>query len=62
MAINPEDLNKIRAAVTTSLHEHWGLFLSEGIILVILGITALVLPAVATFAVEIGRASCRERV
>jgi uncharacterized membrane protein HdeD (DUF308 family) len=53
MAINPEDLNKIRAAVTTSLHEHWGLFLSEGIILVILGITALVLPAVATFAVEI---------
>ncbi|MGC1388827.1 MAG: HdeD family acid-resistance protein [Steroidobacteraceae bacterium] len=53
MAINQEDLKKIKAAVTTSLHEHWGLFLSEGIILVILGFIALVLPAMATFAVEI---------
>ena len=40
MAINQEDLEKIRAAVTTSLHEHWGLFLSEGIILVIFGVIA----------------------
>ena len=53
MAINQENLKKIRAAVATSLHEHWGLFLSEGIILVILGIIALLLPAVATFAVAI---------
>jgi uncharacterized membrane protein HdeD (DUF308 family) len=53
MTIDKENLKKFRAAVATSLHEHWGLFLSEGIILVILGITALLLPAVATFAVTI---------
>ncbi len=53
MAIDQEDLKQIRAALTTSLHEHWGLFLSEGIILVILGIVALVLPGMATVAVEI---------
>jgi len=53
MAINPHDLKKIQAAVATSLHDHWGLFLSEGIILVILGIIALVVPVMATFAVEI---------
>ncbi len=53
MAIDEENLKKIQAAVATSLQEHWGLFLSEGIILVILGFIALVLPAVATFAVEI---------
>jgi uncharacterized membrane protein HdeD (DUF308 family) len=52
MAINQEDLEKIQAAVTTSLHKHWGLFLGEGIILVILGVIALVLPAMATIALE----------
>ncbi len=53
MTIDQEDLKQIQAAVVTSLHEHWGLFLSEGIILVILGIVALVLPGLATVAVEI---------
>jgi len=53
MAINQDDFKKIQAAVATSLHQHWGLFLSEGIILVILGIIALALPAMATFAFAI---------
>ncbi|HWJ17177.1 MAG TPA: DUF308 domain-containing protein [Geobacterales bacterium] len=53
MAINPENLTKIQAAVVTSLHEHWGLFLSEGIFLLILGIAALLLPAVASIAAAI---------
>jgi uncharacterized membrane protein HdeD (DUF308 family) len=53
MGINPVDLKKIQAAVATSLHEHWGLFLSEGIILIILGSVALLLPAVASLAVAI---------
>jgi len=35
MAINPENLKKIQAAVASSLNEQWGLFLSEGIVLVI---------------------------
>jgi uncharacterized membrane protein HdeD (DUF308 family) len=53
MAMNQEDLQRIQEKVRTSLHEHWGLFLTEGIVLVILGMAALFLPAVATFAVEI---------
>jgi hypothetical protein len=36
MAINPENLKKIQAAVARSLNGQWGLFLSEGIVLVII--------------------------
>lgn len=41
------------SALNTSLREHWGLFLAEGIILVLLGMAAIVLPPVATVAIEI---------
>src|ERR1700719_2571041 len=37
---NPQD---VRAALGRALHDHWGLFLAEGIILVILGLIAIVL-------------------
>jgi len=40
-------------ALTSAIHEHWGLFLAEGIILVILGIAAILLPPIATLAFEI---------
>ena len=43
----------MRAAVATSLHAHWALFLIEGIVLLVLGSAAIVVPAVATVAVEI---------
>jgi uncharacterized membrane protein HdeD (DUF308 family) len=36
-----------------ALYEHWVLFLVEGIILVILGLAAVVIPPIATLAVEI---------
>jgi uncharacterized membrane protein HdeD (DUF308 family) len=39
--------------VAASLHEHWVLFLVEGIVLVVLGLIAIVLPPIATLAVEI---------
>ena len=39
--------------MATSLHEHWVLFLVEGIILVILGLAAVLIPPIATLAVEI---------
>ncbi|SEF14675.1 Uncharacterized membrane protein HdeD, DUF308 family [Rhizobiales bacterium GAS191] len=39
--------------MATSLHEHWVLFLVEGIILVILGLAAIIIPPIATLAVEI---------
>jgi uncharacterized membrane protein HdeD (DUF308 family) len=53
MATNNPDIEKIQRAVAASLHEHWVLYLIEGIILVILGLAAIVLPPIATLAVEI---------
>ena len=51
MAMNQPNIEQIERAVATSLHEHWALFLVEGIILVILGLAAIVMPR--TLAVEI---------
>jgi uncharacterized membrane protein HdeD (DUF308 family) len=53
MATNKHNIEEIQRAAATSLHEHWVLFLVEGIILVILGLTAIVIPPIATLAVEI---------
>jgi uncharacterized membrane protein HdeD (DUF308 family) len=53
MSTNQSGLDRINAAVATSLHQHWGMFLAEGIVLLILGLAAIVLPPIATFAVEI---------
>jgi uncharacterized membrane protein HdeD (DUF308 family) len=50
---NDPDFEQMGRAVATSLHEHWVLFLVEGIILVILGVAAIVLPPIATLAVAI---------
>jgi len=43
----------VQRAVARSLHEHWVLYLVEGIVLVILGAAAIVLPPIATLAVTI---------
>ena len=53
MSMNKPDIEQIQRAVATSLHEHWVLFLVEGIILIILGLAAVVVPPIATLAVEI---------
>ena len=47
---NPQD---VRAALGRALHEHSGLFLAEGIILVILGLLAIIVPPLASLAVTI---------
>jgi len=46
-------LDDVQTAVAASLHLHWRAFLIEGILLVLLGILAVVVPAVATIAVEV---------
>ena len=46
-------LEDVQTAVAASLHLHWRAFLIEGILLVLLGILAVVVPAVATIAVEV---------
>jgi uncharacterized membrane protein HdeD (DUF308 family) len=53
MPNHDSDIEGIQAAVATSLRAHWALFLTEGIVLVILGTAAIVLPPIATVAVEI---------
>jgi len=40
----------LERAVASAIHAHWGLFLFEGIVLVILGAAAIILPVIATLA------------
>src|SRR5580704_6350692 len=53
MTMNQPNIEQIQRAVASSLHEHWKLFLVEGIVLVVLGLIAIVVPPIATLAVEI---------
>jgi uncharacterized membrane protein HdeD (DUF308 family) len=53
MSINPPDLSSARRAVAETMREHWVLFLVEGIVLVLLGLLAIVIPPLATLAVTI---------
>jgi uncharacterized membrane protein HdeD (DUF308 family) len=53
MSINPSDADRIRAAVATSMHEHWVLLLVEGVVLLVLGLAAIMIPPIATLAVAI---------
>jgi uncharacterized membrane protein HdeD (DUF308 family) len=46
----PTDEAGMERAVAGAIHAHWRLFLIEGIMLVILGAGAVILPVVATFA------------
>jgi uncharacterized membrane protein HdeD (DUF308 family) len=47
------DVDRLRLAVSRSLQAHWQWFLVEGIILLALGLAAILLPLIATIAVEI---------
>jgi uncharacterized membrane protein HdeD (DUF308 family) len=47
------DFEKMQAALATSLAAHWKLFLIEGVVLVILGLAAIMLPLIATVAIAI---------
>jgi uncharacterized membrane protein HdeD (DUF308 family) len=53
MSTNQPNIGDIQRAVNKSLHEHWKLYLIEGIVLVVLGAAAIVLPPLATLAVTI---------
>ncbi len=53
MTINQNEAARIGQALAGAIHEHWGLFLAEGIILIILGIAAIMVPLIATLAVTI---------
>ncbi|HWC93884.1 MAG TPA: HdeD family acid-resistance protein [Pseudolabrys sp.] len=46
----PPNIGDVQRAVARSLHQHWVLFLVEGVVLLVLGATAIVIPPLATLA------------
>jgi uncharacterized membrane protein HdeD (DUF308 family) len=46
----PSDEQGIQSTLSSAIHEHWQLFLSEGIVLSILGVAAIAVPQIATLA------------
>jgi uncharacterized membrane protein HdeD (DUF308 family) len=53
MSTNQPDIAKFQHAVGKALHDHWALFLVEGVVLLVLGATAVALPLLATLALTI---------
>src|SRR5215470_7590561 len=53
MVTNPSDISDLERRVAGALHDVWWYLLIEGIILVLLGAAAIVVPQIATLAVEI---------
>ena len=49
----PDDITRLQAKVTTTVRAHWKAFLFEGILLVVLGLAAMVVPPLASIAVTI---------
>ena len=46
-------INRSGAVVRTALHDHWKLFLVEGVVLLILGLGAIIVPVIAGLAMAI---------
>ena len=53
MSTDPGGASELQRALTQSIREHWVLFLIEGIVLVVLGLLAIIIPPIATIAVTI---------
>src|SRR3977135_4133509 len=49
----PQDINKLQSEMSAAVREHWKAFLIEGILLVILGLAAMIVPPLASLAVTI---------
>ncbi|WP_448032215.1 HdeD family acid-resistance protein [Bradyrhizobium liaoningense] len=50
---SPEEFSRLQSAMNQAVKTHWKAFLFEGILLVVLGIAALVLPPLASLATAI---------
>jgi uncharacterized membrane protein HdeD (DUF308 family) len=48
-----EQIDKLQQQIATAAHDHWKFLLAQGIVMIVLGLLAVVLPNVATLAVEI---------
>src|ERR1700726_4131114 len=49
----PQDITRLQSEMSAAVHEHWKAFLIEGILLVILGLAAMIVPPLASLAVTI---------
>jgi uncharacterized membrane protein HdeD (DUF308 family) len=49
----PHDVTKLQSEMSAAVREHWKAFLFEGILLVILGLAAMIVPPLASLAVAI---------
>ena len=49
----PQDLSDLKSKMNAAVREHWHAFLIEGILLVILGLAAMIVPPLASLAVTI---------
>jgi uncharacterized membrane protein HdeD (DUF308 family) len=53
MTTPSQDFDRLQLKVSTEVREHWKAFLFEGIVLVILGLAAMIVPPLASLAVTI---------
>ena len=53
MSMNNREIEQMRAAAAATVRAHWMFFLIEGLVLLALGVTAIIVPPLATVAVEI---------
>src|SRR5215471_15104037 len=53
MSIHPSDIDHLESRVVSALRDGWRFMLIEGIILAVLGAGAIIIPPIATLAVEI---------
>ena len=53
MSNDQPNIRAIRRVFNIELHQHWALYLLEGVVLIVLGATAIALPPLATLAVTI---------
>ncbi|HET7192757.1 MAG TPA: HdeD family acid-resistance protein [Pseudolabrys sp.] len=53
MSSQQPDIGGVQRVVAGALREHWTLFLVEGIVLLVLGVLAVLVPVIATLAVTI---------
>jgi uncharacterized membrane protein HdeD (DUF308 family) len=49
----PRDVTRLQSEMRAAVHEHWKAFLIEGIVLVVLGLAAMIVPPIASLAVTI---------
>jgi uncharacterized membrane protein HdeD (DUF308 family) len=50
---NQTGIDGLRRQLALTIHAHWKLFLAQGIVMIVLGFLAVVVPVLATLAVEI---------